>query len=145
MSREILIEYNFEFFILFYSTASEEIPDSAFCAMLDNPESFPLWEVSTCVFFAFPMMIMVVLYSRMGLKIRSRSRHTLALGKIRLYSPFSHSMPYRFAPSFFNDGGSLFVSIKVNCYYLLLRHCKQIALCMIFLCFYYTTNVDDVV
>lgn len=88
MSREILIEYNFECFILFYSTASEEIPDSAFCAMLDNPESFPLWEVSTCVFFAFPMMIMVVLYSRMGLKIRSRSRHTLALGKIRFNSPF---------------------------------------------------------
>lgn len=70
--------------------------------MLDNPDKFPLWEVSTCVFFAFPMLIMVVLYSRMGLKIRSRSRHTLALGE-------SHS-----PLNFFR--GSLFVSIKLNCY-----------------------------
>lgn len=83
--------------------ASQEIPDSAFCAMLDNPDKFPLWEVSTCVFFTFPMLIMVVLYSRMGLKIRSRSRHTLALGE-------SHSKYFFFR-------GSLFVSIKLNCYY----------------------------
>jgi hypothetical protein len=61
--------------------ANEEIPDSAFCAMLDNPDNFPLWELSTCVFFAFPMVIMVILYGRMGLKIRSRTRHTVALGE----------------------------------------------------------------
>lgn len=66
-------------FLLF--TAKEEIPDSAFCAMLDNPDKFPLWEVSTCVFFALPMVIMVIMYGRMGLKIRSRTRHTVALGE----------------------------------------------------------------
>lgn len=49
--------------------------------MLDYPHNFPLWEVSTCVFFAFPMVIMAILYMRMGLKIRSRTRHTVALGK----------------------------------------------------------------
>ncbi|CRK99529.1 CLUMA_CG012848, isoform A [Clunio marinus] len=65
---------------LAYPETGEEIPDSAFCAMLDNPDKFPLWEVSTCVFFAFPMLIMVILYGRMGLKIRSRTRHTVALG-----------------------------------------------------------------
>lgn len=63
-------------------TANQEIPDSAFCAMLDNPDKFPLWELSTCVFFAFPMVIMVILYGRMGLKIRSRTRHTVALGEL---------------------------------------------------------------
>lgn len=61
---------------------NKEIEDSAFCAMLDNPDKFPLWEVSTCVFFAFPMVTMIVLYMRMGLKIRSRTRHTAALGEL---------------------------------------------------------------
>lgn len=106
--------------------------------MLDNPESFPLWEVSTCVFFAFPMVIMVILYSRMGLKIRSRSRHTLALGKKIFYFSLSwcfssSSWMARTPRHVFRE--SLFVSIKVNCYYRLLRHCKQIALCMIFYVF----------
>lgn len=49
--------------------------------MLDNPDQFPLWEVSFAVFFAIPMLIMLILYGRMGLKIRSRTRHTVALGK----------------------------------------------------------------
>ncbi|KAG5679782.1 hypothetical protein PVAND_009320 [Polypedilum vanderplanki] len=65
---------------LTYPKTNQEIPESAFCAMLDNPDKFPLWEVSTCIFFAFPMVIMVILYGRMGLKIRSRTRHTVALG-----------------------------------------------------------------
>lgn len=63
------------------STGMEDLPESAFCAMLDYPENFPLWEVSTCVFFALPMIIMVIMYGRMGLKIRSRTRHTVALGE----------------------------------------------------------------
>lgn len=49
--------------------------------MLDNPAKFPLWEVSFAVFFAIPMLIMLILYGRMGLKIRSRTRHTVALGE----------------------------------------------------------------
>lgn len=49
--------------------------------MLDNPDQFPLWEVSFAVFFAIPMLIMLILYGRMGLKIRSRTRHTVALGE----------------------------------------------------------------
>lgn len=75
---KIKILYIFQYFCI---AANEEIPDSAFCAMLDNPEEFPLWEVSTCVFFAFPMIIMLILYGRMGLKIRSRTRQSAALGK----------------------------------------------------------------
>ncbi|CAO1403369.1 unnamed protein product [Diamesa serratosioi] len=63
-----------------YPPSSESLPDSAFCAMLDNPDQFPLWEVSFAVFFAIPMLIMLILYGRMGLKIRSRTRHTAALG-----------------------------------------------------------------
>lgn len=62
-------------------TANQDIPDSAFCAMLDNPDKFPLWELSTCIFFAFPMVIMIILYGRMGLKIRSRTRQSAVLGE----------------------------------------------------------------
>lgn len=57
------------------------IMESAFCAMLDNPAGFPLWEVSSLVFFVIPMAVMVVLYGRMGLQIRFRAKHTSVLGK----------------------------------------------------------------
>ncbi|XP_049286172.1 neuropeptides capa receptor isoform X1 [Anopheles funestus] len=63
-----------------YPPTNEKILDSAFCAMLSNPEGFPLWELSTCLFFAFPMLIMVVLYGRMGMQIRSRTQRTAELG-----------------------------------------------------------------
>lgn len=55
--------------------------ESAFCAMLDNPPGFPLWEVSSLVFFVIPMIVMVVLYGRMGLQIRFRAKHTSVLGE----------------------------------------------------------------
>ena len=75
-------------------TANQDIPDSAFCAMLDNPDKFPLWELSTCIFFAFPMVIMIILYGRMGLKIRSRTRQSAVLGEFLcntfiIFPPFS--------------------------------------------------------
>ncbi|XP_053671066.1 neuropeptides capa receptor [Anopheles nili] len=63
-----------------YPPTNEKILDSAFCAMLSNPKGFPLWELSTCLFFAFPMLIMVVLYGRMGMQIRSRTQRTAELG-----------------------------------------------------------------
>ncbi|EAA44803.4 AGAP003244-PB [Anopheles gambiae str. PEST] len=58
-----------------------------FCAMLSNPEGFPLWELSTCLFFAFPMLIMVVLYGRMGMQIRSRTQRTAELGELLRAAP----------------------------------------------------------
>lgn len=61
-------------------TDESRIMESAFCAMLDNPPGFPLWEFSSLVFFAIPMAVMVVLYGRMGLQIRFRSKHTSVLG-----------------------------------------------------------------
>ncbi|XP_039433487.1 neuropeptides capa receptor isoform X1 [Culex pipiens pallens] len=63
-----------------YPPTKQEIPDSAFCAMLQIPERIPLWELSTCLFFAVPMAVMVVLYGRMGMQIRSRTQRTLELG-----------------------------------------------------------------
>uniref|UniRef100_A0A182JGG2 G-protein coupled receptors family 1 profile domain-containing protein n=1 Tax=Anopheles atroparvus TaxID=41427 RepID=A0A182JGG2_ANOAO len=65
---------------LVYPPTNEKILDSAFCAMLSIPEGFPLWELSFCLFFAFPMLIMVVLYGRMGMQIRSRTQRTVELG-----------------------------------------------------------------
>lgn len=53
--------------------------------MLDNPPGFPLWELSSLVFFAIPMVVMIVLYARMGLQIRFRSKHASVLGKSSFY------------------------------------------------------------
>eukprot|EP00090_Calanus_glacialis_P021828 TRINITY_DN33669_c0_g1_i1.p1 TRINITY_DN33669_c0_g1~~TRINITY_DN33669_c0_g1_i1.p1 ORF type:complete len:422 (+),score=119.18 TRINITY_DN33669_c0_g1_i1:180-1268(+) len=44
------------------------VAQSAFCGMLDIPEM--LYELSSLVFFLVPMVALVVLYFRMGLKIR---------------------------------------------------------------------------
>ncbi|XP_058823598.1 neuropeptides capa receptor-like [Topomyia yanbarensis] len=63
-----------------YPPTKEKILDSAFCAMLSNPEGIPLWELSTCLFFVIPMVVMVVLYGRMGMQIRSRTQRTVELG-----------------------------------------------------------------
>lgn len=52
--------------------------------MLENPPGFPLWEVSSCVFFVIPMVVIMVLYCRMGFRIRARTRHAHALGKYKL-------------------------------------------------------------
>lgn len=57
--------------------------ESAFCAMLDIPAGFPVWEISTMVFFVIPMAVMVVLYGRMGSQIRFRANHTSVLGEWR--------------------------------------------------------------
>ncbi|KAE8752645.1 Periviscerokinin Receptor [Frankliniella occidentalis] len=49
-------------------------PESAFCAMLD---SYMVYETSSLLFFLLPMLVMVVIYGRIGSKIRSRGRHSL--------------------------------------------------------------------
>ncbi|CAD7082421.1 unnamed protein product [Hermetia illucens] len=63
-----------------YPMDNSTILDSAFCAMLENPPGFPLWELSSCLFFVIPMILIVILYGRMGCRIRSRTRHSIALG-----------------------------------------------------------------
>ncbi|XP_067000362.2 neuropeptides capa receptor [Anabrus simplex] len=47
------------------------VAESAFCAMLDEnvPSHYPVYELSSLVFFLIPMLVMVVLYVRMGLTI----------------------------------------------------------------------------
>ncbi|CAB3385125.1 Hypothetical predicted protein [Cloeon dipterum] len=49
-----------------------QISESAFCGMLNVPDNFPLYETSSVVFFLLPMVILVVLYTRMGLLITRR-------------------------------------------------------------------------
>lgn len=63
-----------------YPLDNTTILDSAFCAMLENPDGISLLGLSSCIFFAVPMLIILVLYGRMGLRIRSRTKHTVALG-----------------------------------------------------------------
>lgn len=61
---------------------NEVIPESAFCGMLESgPSGFPIWEVSTCAFFIIPMSVILVLYFRIGMRLRARTKHTLALGE----------------------------------------------------------------
>ncbi|XP_015118533.1 neuropeptides capa receptor [Diachasma alloeum] len=51
--------------------------NSAICAMLlpDMPH-FPLYELSCVVFFLIPMLIILIVYTRMGLKIRKSTRNS---------------------------------------------------------------------
>ncbi|XP_048511295.1 neuropeptides capa receptor-like isoform X4 [Athalia rosae] len=52
--------------------------NSAICAMLlHSMPKFPLYEMSCIVFFLVPMAVILVLYARMGLKIRRSTRNTL--------------------------------------------------------------------
>ncbi|XP_050441474.1 neuropeptides capa receptor-like [Adelges cooleyi] len=53
--------------------------ESAFCAMLDSnlPPGVPIYELSSFLFFLVPMVIIIVLYVRIGLQIRQSSRHSL--------------------------------------------------------------------
>eukprot|EP00095_Tigriopus_kingsejongensis_P005591 maker-scaffold12_size759060-snap-gene-6.20 protein:Tk05591 transcript:maker-scaffold12_size759060-snap-gene-6.20-mRNA-1 annotation:"neuropeptides capa receptor" len=49
------------------------LEESAFCALLDDniyPKSYPVHQVSSFLFFIFPMGILVILYIRMGFRIR---------------------------------------------------------------------------
>ncbi|KAK0097389.1 hypothetical protein PV326_002137 [Microctonus aethiopoides] len=52
--------------------------ESAICAMLspDMP-NFPLYETSSVVFFLIPMIIILAVYTRMGLEIRDSARESL--------------------------------------------------------------------
>jgi len=51
------------------------IPESAFCAMLDEnrPSEWPLYEMSTFIFFIVPMVMLCLLYLRIGIRIRRTS------------------------------------------------------------------------
>lgn len=53
----------------------QSIPESAFCAMLDEnqPAQLPLLEIATFVFFILPMGILCLIYLRIGIRIRRTS------------------------------------------------------------------------
>ncbi|XP_059483366.1 neuropeptides capa receptor-like isoform X2 [Neocloeon triangulifer] len=48
------------------------VDESAFCGMLHVPDNFPLYETSSVAFFLVPMLILVALYTRMGILITQR-------------------------------------------------------------------------
>ncbi|KDR15327.1 Neuropeptides capa receptor [Zootermopsis nevadensis] len=54
--------------------SSYQVAESAFCAMLDQavPSHWPMYELSALIFFISPMVIIIILYVRMGVTIRSR-------------------------------------------------------------------------
>lgn len=57
-----------------FTGSSYQIAESAFCAMLDQavPSHWPMYELSALIFFLGPMIIIIILYVRMGVTIRSR-------------------------------------------------------------------------
>ena len=86
MERSQILEFKLKrhFYLcspyLFFSDPFSGIPvlQSAFCGMLDIPEM--LYEFSSLVFFLVPMVALVVLYTRMGLKIRRQGQQVLQEG-----------------------------------------------------------------
>ncbi|XP_047351516.1 uncharacterized protein LOC124949830 [Vespa velutina] len=52
--------------------------ESAICAILsNNMPNFPLYEISCIIFFFLPMLVILVVYTRMGLEIKRSMRHTV--------------------------------------------------------------------
>ncbi|XP_017101268.1 neuropeptides capa receptor isoform X2 [Drosophila bipectinata] len=65
---------------LTYPLDNSTIAESAFCSM--SPEIVnvvPIFELSFCIFFVIPMILILLLYGRMGLKIRSRTNQKLGV------------------------------------------------------------------
>ncbi|XP_068142444.1 neuropeptides capa receptor [Drosophila tropicalis] len=65
---------------LYYPPDNTSIMESAFCSM--SPEitkEIPLFEASFCIFFVIPMFLIILLYGRMGFKIRSRTTQKLGV------------------------------------------------------------------
>ncbi|XP_069968119.1 neuropeptides capa receptor isoform X2 [Bactrocera oleae] len=61
-----------------YPLTETTIPESAFCSMSHYPDEFPLFEISFCFFFVIPMLLIIILYGKMGAQIRFST--TLQLG-----------------------------------------------------------------
>ncbi|KZC04373.1 PREDICTED: neuropeptides capa receptor-like [Dufourea novaeangliae] len=57
--------------------------NSAICAMLlPYMPKFPLYELSSIIFFLIPMLVILVVYTRMGWKIRNSTRDVVVRGAI---------------------------------------------------------------
>ncbi|XP_046737980.1 neuropeptides capa receptor-like [Diprion similis] len=66
--------YTTVYYVEFPLGSKRHVEDSAICAMLQhNMPPFPLYELSCVIFFLIPMLLILVLYVRMGLKIRNTS------------------------------------------------------------------------
>ena len=48
----------------------QPIAKSAFCAMLDEPEGWPMLALATFIFFIVPMILLCVLYIRIAIRLR---------------------------------------------------------------------------
>ncbi|XP_034481709.1 neuropeptides capa receptor isoform X2 [Drosophila innubila] len=63
-----------------YPLDGTKIQDSAVCSIdLDFPEKYPIFELSFCIFFIIPMILIILLYGCMGAKIRARATEVLGV------------------------------------------------------------------
>jgi len=58
-------------------------PESAFCAMLDIPEWYPVHEISFLVFFLLPVLLLTFLYVSMVIAIRRAAKTNLRKSVVR--------------------------------------------------------------
>lgn len=99
-------------YITYPPTSDEVVEESAFCGMLDEnvPKYFPIYEFSFVIFFFLPLIVLVALYTKIGLQIRasalgnsvdgsvhgetrqSQSRKSI----IRMLCEFNTNLPYIF-------------------------------------------------
>lgn len=51
------------------------VEESAFCGMLEEnvPKNLPIYEISFVVFFFVPLCVIIALYTKIGLQIRTNS------------------------------------------------------------------------
>ncbi|EDV40822.1 uncharacterized protein Dana_GF10701, isoform A [Drosophila ananassae] len=69
-----------EIIYLTYPLDNSTIEESAFCSMTPEIVNLvPIFELSFCIFFVIPMILIILLYGRMGLKIRSRTNKKLGV------------------------------------------------------------------
>ncbi|XP_037946148.1 neuropeptides capa receptor-like [Teleopsis dalmanni] len=76
-----------------YPLDNSTIADSAFCAI--RPFDFPFFEISFCVFFVIPMILIIILYGRMGAQIRSRTTQQLGVQQGSMHRESRHQQSRR--------------------------------------------------
>ncbi|EDX11402.1 GD12106 [Drosophila simulans] len=77
-----------------YPLDDSRIEESAFCSMSPKiVNEYPVFEVSFCIFFVIPMILIILLYGRMGAKIRSRTNQKLGKCSTRHQQQGNEKLP----------------------------------------------------
>lgn len=56
------------------------LQESAFCAMISQPDAIPLAEISSIIFFIIPMIVIIYQYTNMGIVIHRTTKNNDKFG-----------------------------------------------------------------